>query len=341
MESDSTEAAGAEFRANAETPKREESKILVENIFAVSQKAPKEINMTPEHAAKQRAILERLPDNLVDQVRAHLYAEPIEHKQIIEERYHREIKDEEVLRDDTLAIRGLIHEMLVEAEGDLRGSTQVSKEILSALQNPKRHDTEKNTTLGDALRGRRSPDTARAEVKQQGNVVISLTYEAKKASLDLRAAQQLGPYGVIESCEILAETLNRADADELRELGFPALAEAREHFDELVERGEIKLNQERRLPDFVSVSPNFFQVVAVPAEKNVADPTKLVARDVTGTDRKEFMDLLKNPDRVKFIRSAFSTSQENAMADFIRDRIYEIEKDNPKFQTKFSPPSRR
>lgn len=332
-ESSAAEESASTFRANLETTKSESGKSLVDGLMGAVESAPKDITMTAEHAAKQRTILESLPDNLVEQVRGYLYSEPIEQKRILKERNHREIKDKEVLRDDTLAIRGIIHEMLVETEGNLRGSTQISKEILSVLQNPKRFDTSTNTVLGDALKGKRSPDTARAEVKEKGNVVINITYEAKKANLDLRAAQQLGPYGVIESCEILAETLNRADAKELKDLGFTALAAAREHFDELIERGEILPNESGLLPDFISVSPNFLQVVVVPAEKSIKDPTRLIASDVTGDDRTDFVSLIGNTKRIRFARSAFSTNQENALADYIRDLIYEIEKDNPKFKS--------
>lgn len=335
-------AGAAEFLAASDTPqfatppetaRRETDKNLVDDLITVVERAPKGIVMTPEHATKQRAVLENLPKDLIEQVRGYLYAGPIERKRVLEVRYHMKISDEEVLRDDTQVIRGLLHEMLVEAEGNLRGSTEVSKEILSALQNPERYSTVNNTVIGDALKGRSSPDTARAEVKEKGNVVISLTYEAKKANLDLRAAQQLGPYGVIESCEILAETLNRADAQELRNLGFLALARAREHFDEMVERGDILPASTGLLPDFISVSPDFLQVVVVPAEKNIQDPTKLIAGDVTGDARAEFVSLMGNTKRVRFVRSAFSTQQENAAADYIRERIYEKEKNNPKFQT--------
>ena len=183
----------------ARQPEAPQEKVVpIDELFDVIDRAPKDIPMSPERRDKQTLVLKNLPSDLIEQVRGYLYAHAIEQKHLLETKYHREIKDEEVLRDDTQTIRGLLHEMLVEAEGNLKGSTPVSREILSALQNPERHNTQTNTTLGEALKGKRTPDTARAELKEKGNVVNSLTHEAKKGSLDLRAAQQLGPYGVIE-----------------------------------------------------------------------------------------------------------------------------------------------
>lgn len=190
-------------------------------------------------------------------------------------------------------LRGKIFEMLIQADPAFGQRTALEKELLALAHNPDAF------RLGKELGHHRNPDMAFLIVQKDDGVVIEGVGESKLGLLNERSYKQLSETGFARGVKALVEVVNT--------LPDPAAYGLVE-----VARARSALGEGRPL---LTVSPEFTQLLVVPANRNIEWQSSLInRREFTMEGRQKFYELLSDVRHVKTARAAFSTAEVSALS---------------------------
>jgi hypothetical protein len=193
--------------------------------------------------------------------------------------------------------------MLVEADPELGDKTPLAEEILSLIHNPVRFNLE------DRLGFYRNPDLAFISIDEDQNITVHGAGEAKLGYLNYRAFRQLSSSGIKYGITRATNYLNKVE--NLEEYGLSNLA---------AKKKKVATSSQE---DFLKVSPDFKQVLIVPANKNIEDPESLIKHDdFSSNNRESMIDILKKEVEIK--KAAFSYSEVLAITDYFLEKIDEL-----------------
>lgn len=190
-------------------------------------------------------------------------------------------------------LRGKIFEMLIQADPAFGQRTALEKELLALAHNPDAF------SLGKELGHHRNPDMAFLIVQKEDGVVIEGVGESKLGLLNERSYKQLSETGFARGVKALAEVVNT-----LPDPAAHGLVE--------VARARTLLGEGKQL---LTVSPEFTQLLVVPANRNIEWQSSLINRkEFTMEGRQKFYELLSDIRHVKTARAAFSTAEVSALS---------------------------
>lgn len=141
----------------------------------------------------QQETINKLPDNLTEQLQAHLQTEPL-----IRRNHPWSFQKPKTEQ----AIAGELMEMLVKAENG--PNNQIAAEILALMHQPERFGLKNCQSLAN-------PDLAFIDTDSGDQMVVKAVGEVKLGFLNQRAYGQLGHNGFQESFKIIAEFLRGQD----------------------------------------------------------------------------------------------------------------------------------
>ena len=206
---------------------------------------------------------------------------------------------QEVLRDgkEGKQVRGKILEMLVQADPQFGERTPLERELLDLSHNPEKYG------LGDELGHYRNPDMAFLLVQNDDGIMITGVGESKLGLLNPRSFSQLSEAGFARGVRALAELVNNLPDPEKHSLKEIAKA-----------RAALPLGKQ-----LLTISPEFTQLLVVPANRNIEWKSTLIDRREFNADgREKFYELLEDTRHVRTARAAFSTAEVSAMANGLR-----------------------
>jgi len=189
-------------------------------------------------------------------------------------------------------LRGKIFEMLIQADPAFGERSALEKELLALAHNPDAFH------LGKELGYHRNPDMAFLIVQKEDGVVIEGVGESKLGLLNERSFKQLSEAGFARGVKALVEVVNTLPNP--ASYGLVEVARARE---------TLAANK-----PLLTISPEFTQLLVVPANRNIEWSSSLVnRREFTMEGRQKFYDLLADARHVRTARAAFSTAEVVAM----------------------------
>ena len=289
-----TEGIGAEqFEAT-------ENRGISAELEHVLESAPPEETHLPDREL-QASILRELPENLVEQLHAHLMTTEKEDQQIAVER-GREVRvtpEEQVVRGELFERLAALQYGRPAAEArDPRLTEELSQELLQLMHEPERF------ALGTQIGRIRNPDLAFFRINDQGKVEIEAAGEAKLGLLNERAADQIGR-GFREGVQKMVGAVNRVEKPE--DLGLRAVAQSRS-------RG-----------GYLGASGNLRVKLIVPADRNPAEKRSLINRGRFHREKDyiHLLELLENESETEILKSAFSRQDVAKMADHLLVKIRE------------------
>ncbi len=197
-------------------------------------------------------------------------------------------------------LRGKLFELLVAADPAFGVRSALERELLALSHNP---DAFK---LGKELGYHRNPDMAFLIVEKedlpagrQVAVVIEGVGESKLGLLNPRSFAQLSETGFARGVKALVEVVNTLPDPETH-----GLVE--------VTKAKATLPQGKPL---LTVSPDFTQLLVVPANRHVEWSSTLInRREFSAEGREKFYELLEDAKRVRTAKAAFSIAEVAAMA---------------------------
>lgn len=190
-------------------------------------------------------------------------------------------------------LRGKLFEMLIQADPVFGQRTALEKELLALAHNPE------SFNLGKELGHHRNPDMAFLIVQKEDGVVIEGVGESKLGLLNERSYKQLSETGFARGVKALVEVVNTLP--DPAAYGLVEIARARTAL------GEGK--------PLLTVSPEFTQLLVVPANRNIEWQSSLInRREFTMEGRQKFYELLSDIRHVKTARAAFSTAEVSALS---------------------------
>lgn len=283
--------------AGFEQPEAVENKGFVAELEHVLESINPEEGYVPDREL-QNFLLRQLPENLAEELHAHLMARDIEQQQIAAER-GKEVKES----PEEQVIRGEIFERLAAAQygragakaQDPRLAEDLSQELVQLMHDPERF------TLGKQIGHIRNPDLAFFKINDQGKVEIEAAGEVKLGLLNERSADQIGG-GFRTGVRKMVEAVNQLDNPE--DVGLTAVAQSRSRGGYLGASEDLKVR------------------LIVPADRNVEDKKNLVNR---GDFRNQayYRHFLDQLDEVEVLKSAFSRQEVAAMADHLMGKVRE------------------
>ncbi len=193
-------------------------------------------------------------------------------------------------------LRGKLFEMLIQADPEFGERTPLEKELLALAHNPDAFN------LGKELGYHRNPDMAFLIVEKEDGVVIEGVGESKLGLLNERSFQQLSETGFARGVKALAEVVN-------------TLPDPASHGLVEVARARATLAPDKQL---LTISPNFTQLLVVPANRNIEWSSTLInRREFSAEGRQEFYELLNDTRHLRTAKAAFSTVEVGAMANVV------------------------
>jgi len=246
----------------------------------------------------QSSILRQLPENLVEELHAHLLATEKEDQRFAAEK-GKEVRE----TAEGPAIRGELFERLVvlqhgragaEAQ-DPRFAEDLSQELVDLMHDPERFG------LREQIGRIRNPDLAFFRINDQGRVEIEAAGEVKLGLLNERAADQIGG-GFRGGIKRMIEAVNEVDRPE--DLGLTAVA------------------QSRTRSGYLSASEDLKVKLIVPADRDLDKKESLVNRR-DFRHKGSYHRFLRKLDEVEMLKSAFSRQEVAAMSDLLLEKIRE------------------
>jgi hypothetical protein len=208
-------------------------------------------------------------------------------------------------------MRGKLFEMLINADPTFGERTPLELELLSLAHNPNAYN------LGKELGYHRNPDMAFLIVEKSDGVVIEGIGESKLGLLNERSFHQLSETGFARGIRALVDVVNNLPDPEAH--GLVEVARARS-----------ELGSDMPL---LSVSPEFTQLVVVPANRKPEWSSTLInRREFTVDKRNEFRELLNDTERVLVRRAAFSTAEVGALAHALGDSSRPVRSEPARYQ---------
>lgn len=188
-------------------------------------------------------------------------------------------------------LRGRIFEMLIQADPVFGERSPLEEELLKLAHTPEAFG------LGKELGHHRNPDMAFLIVQKDDGIEIIGVGESKLGLLNERSYKQLSETGFARGVNALVDLVNTLP--DPASYGLVEVAKARKDVG----------------PDkpVLTVSPEFSQLLVVPANRHIEWPSTLLNRkEFTAQARQNFYDLLHG---VKIARAAFSTAEVAAITN--------------------------
>ena len=194
-------------------------------------------------------------------------------------------------------LRGKLFEMLIQADPAFGQRSALEKELLALAHNPDAFG------LGRLLGHHRNPDMAFLLVQKGNGVEITGVGESKLGLLNERSYKQLSETGFARGVKALVSVVNTLPDPERH--GLVEVAKARKMVGENT--------------PLLTVSPEFTQLLVVPANRNIAWHSSLINRkEFSMEGRQRFYELLSDIRHVRTANAAFSTAEVSAMANALR-----------------------
>lgn len=260
-------------------------------VWRVLQSVQPEAGYIPDRN-RQKQILEMMHwDTLVEDLREHLATNAEEQKKFSRGKSAKE-KLENQRDGEGKVLRGKVFETLLNADIAFGQRSPLELELLALAHNPDQFG------LGGLLGYYRNPDMAFILTKLGDSTVVEGIGEAKLGTLNRRAYMQLSDTGFARGVRALVTVVNSLDNPEV--FGLVEVAKAK------------KLAGEAPI---LTIAPEFSQLLVVPANRNLSQPSKLInyADFHDPKERKELLNLLKDPKRVIIQKAAFSGAEVGAI----------------------------
>jgi hypothetical protein len=190
-------------------------------------------------------------------------------------------------------LRGKVFELLLNADPAFGKRSPLELELLALAHNPDAFG------LGGVLGYYRNPDMAFILTKSGDSTVVEGIGEAKLGTLNRRAYAQLSDTGFARGVKALVMVVNALKDPE--KFGLVEVAKAKR----LAGSAPI-----------LTIAPEFSQLLVVPANRNLAQPSKLINyKDFSDpTERQGLLTLLKDSSKVMIQKAAFSAGEVAAMS---------------------------
>lgn len=314
--------AGAEFYSPETVATEPKNEGRTDELMGILEKTRRDDGYIPDRE-RQKQVLNNLPENIIEQLRAHLYAAHLEQEFFAKLRG----KDGQNFSDSRV-LRGEVFENLVENDPKFGNKSQADEEFLALMHDPARFNFQN-------LKHHRNPDSAGLESSNKGRISIKFIVESKLGLINSRGRDQVFDGGLREGVEEDVVMLN-ANKDSLRDHGLTSLAQERDQVPgRLAEKHGVKVEKFQKA-DFIEVDEDFYQILVVPANRQIEDPKTLFApellREIKEDERDEYVARLIRQSRTQLERAAFSTQEVSALANYFLENIYEREKNNPNFR---------
>ncbi len=190
-------------------------------------------------------------------------------------------------------LRGKLFEMFIQADPAFGQRSALEQELLALAHSPDQFG------LGKQLGYHRNPDMAFLIVQKEDGVVIEGVGESKLGLLNERSFKQLSETGFARGVKALVEVVNTLPDPAAH--GLVEVAKAR-----------ALLSPEKPL---LTVSPEFTQLLVVPANRNIEWSSSLInRREFSMEGRQQFYELLSDIRKVRTAKAAFSTAEVSAIA---------------------------
>ena len=260
-------------------------------VWRVLQSVQPEVGYTPDRN-RQKQVLEMMHwDTLVEDLRDHLAISSEEQKKfsrgkvVVTSESDRRVGEGKMLR-------GKVFETLLNADIAFGQRSPLELELLALAHNPDQFG------LGGLLGYYRNPDMAFILTKLGDSTVVEGIGEAKLGTLNRRAYAQLADTGFARGVRALVTVVNSLETPEA--FGLVEVAKAK------------KLAGDAPI---LTIAPEFSQLLVVPANRNLAQLSKLInyADFKNPTERKELLQLLRDPKRVTIQKAAFSGAEVGAI----------------------------
>lgn len=343
-ESGAAGAEAAEFRADAEattspvatpesrTAEKESPKVEitykeVTDAIVHSERVP---GYKPERQAQKLVIDGWIKDSgglngLLMELRGHLYAASME------DRFFAKIRGEKGKPfSNYAALKGEVAEKLAEYDPTIMERTPQTEEFLAFNHNPERFKPAGRITYAEAaafreVTGVRNPDAVRVVPTEHGGWVIEEIGEITTVEkLGSRKALQLTG-GIRRGAGSVAGFLNKMK-DRLEDYGLTNLAEV------------MGTGKEGKADKFMRVAENFKTTLIVPADRNT-NPNVFINEEELKSDPNLYVELRGGLEtgKIEIKRMHFSTKEIDALTSLFLAKIYEMEKDNPRFKHEIMP----
>ena len=249
----------------------------------------------------QTSILRELPENLVEELHAHLMANEIEQRKIAGERgkEFKEIPDDRVIKGELFERLAAAQYGRAGAEAqDPRLAGELSQELVQLMHNPERF------ALGPQIGHIRNPDLAFFKINDQGKVEIEAAGEVKLGLLDERSAAQIGG-GFKNGIQRMVRAVNQVEKPE--EFGLTATAKSRTRGGSLGVSKELKVK------------------LIVPADRNLDKKESLINRNnfQQEEDYDHLVELLQDESKIEILKSAFSWREVAEISYYLLGKIKE------------------
>lgn len=252
-----------------------------------------EVGYSPDRS-RQKQVLEMMHwDTLVEDLREHLATNAEEQKKFTRGK-STEVKSESKREGEGKVLRGKVFEMLLNADSAFGKRSPLELELLALAHNPDQFG------LGGLLGYYRNPDMAFILTKLGDSTVVEGIGEAKLGTLNRRAFAQLSDTGFARGVRALVTVVNSLENPEI--FGLVEVAKAKK----LAGNAPI-----------LTIAPEFSQLLVVPANRNLSQPSKLINyTDFRNpAERKELLNLLRDPKRVTIQKAAFSGAEVRSITD--------------------------
>ncbi|MEK7577439.1 MAG: hypothetical protein AAB492_02350 [Patescibacteria group bacterium] len=185
-------------------------------------------------------------------------------------------------------LRGKLFEMLIQADPLFGERTPLEKELLALAHNPDAFG------LGKELGHHRNPDMAFLILEKIEGAELIGVGESKLGLLNERSFKQLSETGFAKGAEALIHVVNTLEDPEKH--GLKEIAKARP----------------------LRISPEFSQLLVVPANRNIEWKSTLINRkEFSKEGRDKFYVLLSDTRHLRTARAAFSTAEVVGMTKVI------------------------
>ena len=266
--------------------------LQVEMWSVLSQVEP-ENGYTPNRE-RQRQVFNLMHwDTLVEDLREHLATNAEEQKKFTRGK-SAEVKSESKREGEGKVLRGKVFETLLNADIAFGQRSPLELELLALAHNPDQFG------LGGLLGYYRNPDMAFILTKLGDSTVVEGIGEAKLGTLNRRAYMQLSDTGFARGVRALVTVVNSLETPEAFRLVEVAKAK--------------KLAGDAPI---LTIAPEFSQLLVVPANRNLSQPSKLINYSDfrNPAERKELLNLLRDPKRVTIQKAAFSGAEVRSITD--------------------------
>lgn len=334
----------AEFRAGAidtdlpvaktetQTAEKELSKVEItyKEVTDAIVHAERVPGYKPERPTQKKVIDSWVKDSgglegLLLELRGHLYSASLEDK------FYTRIRGESGKPfNNHAALRGELAEKLAEHDSTILERTPQTEEFLAFNHNPERFKPNGRITYEEAsafreVAGVRNPDAVRVVPTEHGGWIIEEIGEVTTVEkLGRRKALQLTG-GIRRGTGRVAGFLNKMK-DRLEDYGLTNLAEV------------MGTGKEGKADKFMRVSNHFKTTLIVPADRNT-NPDVFIDEEELKSDpnlRDELREQLET-GKIEVKKMRFSTKEIDALTKLFLPKIYEMEKDNPRFKHEVMP----